>query len=109
MPVLIDARPQVLDGDYEKGGIQVIVKELLDAGLLNGEMLTRTGETLSEQIAHLTRRPRRHWSSIPWGRLQPTGGLVSSAEICRQSSAPCSLAGVEGGLEDNVSTVRARV
>ena len=56
VPVLIDARPF---GDYsmvdidEKGGIQVIVKELLDAGLLNGDMMTCTGETLAEQIARL--------------------------------------------------------
>ena len=39
----------------EKGGIQVIVKELLDAGLLNGDMMTCTGETLAEQIANWIR------------------------------------------------------
>ena len=37
----------------EKGGIQVIVKELLDAGLLNGDTMTCTGETLAEQILRL--------------------------------------------------------
>ena len=53
VPVLIDARPfgnySMVDID-EKGGIQVIVKELLDAGLLNGDAMTCTGETLSQQI-----------------------------------------------------------
>ncbi len=56
VPVLVDARPfgnySMVDID-EKGGIQVIVKELLDAGLLNGETLTCTGETLAEQVARL--------------------------------------------------------
>ena len=33
-----------------KGGIQVIVKDLLDAGMLNGGTLSCTGETLAEQI-----------------------------------------------------------
>ena len=37
----------------EKGGIQVIVKELLEAGLLNGDTLTCTGETLAQQIDRL--------------------------------------------------------
>ena len=37
----------------EKGGVQVIVKALLDAGLLNGEVMTCTGETLAEQVARL--------------------------------------------------------
>ncbi len=38
----------------DKGGIQVIVKELLDAGLLDGDTLTCTGETLSQQVARLS-------------------------------------------------------
>ena len=56
VPVLIDARPfgrySMVDID-EQGGVQVIVKELLEAGLLNGDTLTCTGETLSRQIARL--------------------------------------------------------
>ena len=43
VPVLVDARPfgnySMVDIDH-KGGIQVIVKELLDSGLLNGDVLT---------------------------------------------------------------------
>ena len=35
------------------GGVQVIVKELMDAGLLNGDVPTCTGETLAEQVARL--------------------------------------------------------
>ena len=79
VPVLIDARPfgnySMVDID-EKGGIQVIVKELLDAGLLNGDAMTCTGETLSEQIKRLNPPP-------PDGNViytvkepyKPTGGL----------------------------------
>ena len=47
------------------GGLQVIVKELLDAGFLDGSALTCTGETLAEQVA--TARPA---GPRPRGHLQ---------------------------------------
>jgi len=37
----------------QKGGVQVIVKTLMEAGLLNGDTLTCTVETLAEQMARL--------------------------------------------------------
>ena len=56
VPVVIDARPfgkySMVDID-DKGGIQVIIKNLFDAGLINGETLTCTGETLIEQLIRL--------------------------------------------------------
>ena len=114
VPVLIDARPfgvySMVDID-EKGGIQVIVKELLDAGLLNGEMLTCTGETLSEQIARLN--PPAPDGTVIYtvgAPYKPTGGLrVLGGNLSPEFSAVLKLAGVEGGLEDNVFNGRARV
>ena len=95
----------------EKGGIQVIVKELLDAGLLNGEMLTCTGETLSEQIARLN--PPAPDGTVIYtvgAPYKPTGGLrVLGGNLSPEFSAVLKLAGVEGGLEDNVFNGRARV
>src|SRR6185295_5389694 len=56
VPVLVNARPfgiySMVDIDA-KGGVQVIVKELLDAGLLDGSTVTCTGETLAEQVRRL--------------------------------------------------------
>ena len=56
VPVVVNARPfgqySMVDID-RMGGIQVIVKDLMDAGLLNGDTLTCTGETLGAQIARL--------------------------------------------------------
>ena len=49
-------------GDYSMvdidrvGGVQVIVRELLDGGLLNGDVLTCTGETLAQQVERLGAR-----------------------------------------------------
>ena len=56
VPVLTDARPygkySMVDID-QVGGVQVIVRELLEAGLLNGDVLTCTGETLAKQVERL--------------------------------------------------------
>ncbi|MDE0944438.1 MAG: dihydroxy-acid dehydratase [Alphaproteobacteria bacterium] len=114
VPVLVDARPfgnySMVDID-EKGGIQVIVKELLDAGLLNGETLTCTGETLAQQVARLD-------PPAPDGVViytvakpyKPTGGLrVLGGNLSPEFSAVLKLAGVEGGLEDNIFVGKAHI
>jgi hypothetical protein len=57
LPVLVNARPfgrySMVDIDA-KGGLPVIVRELLSAGLLEGTCLTCTGETLAGQVARLS-------------------------------------------------------
>ena len=53
VPVLINARPfgkySMVDIDAV-GGLPVVVKELLGAGVLDGSPMTCTGETLAEQV-----------------------------------------------------------
>ena len=114
VPVLVDARPfgnySMVDID-EKGGIQVIVKELLDAGLLNGDTLTCTGETLAQQIERLNPPAPDGTVIFTVGNpYKPTGGLrVLGGNLSPEFSAVLKLAGVEGGLEDNVFTGKAKV
>jgi dihydroxy-acid dehydratase len=114
VPVLVDARPfgnySMVDID-DKGGIQVIVKELLDAGLLNGETLTCTGETLAQQVARLDpQAPDGEVIYTVAKPYKPTGGLrVLGGNLSPEFSAVLKLAGVEGGLEDNVFVGRARI
>tara|TARA_B100002052_G_C15800951_1_gene561076 strand:- start:83 stop:1231 length:1149 start_codon:yes stop_codon:yes gene_type:complete len=114
VPVLIDARPfgqySMVDID-EMGGVQVIVKELLDVGLLNGDTLTCTGETLAEQVARLN-------PPAPDGKViypvetpyKETGGLrILGGNVSTDFTAILKLAGVEGGLENNIFNGKARV
>ena len=114
VPVLVDARPfgnySMVDID-ENGGIQVIVKELLDAGLLNGDTLTCTGETLAQQIERLNPPAPDGTVIFTVGNpYKPTGGLrVLGGNLSPEFSAVLKLAGVEGGLEDNVFTGKAKV
>ena len=107
IPVVVNARPfgkySMVDIDA-KGGMQVIVKELLDAGLLNGDTLTCTGETLSEQINRLM--PTKPDGDVIYSVEKPykaTGGLrVLGGNLSPEFSSVLKLAGVEGGLENNL-------
>jgi dihydroxy-acid dehydratase len=114
VPVLTNARPygrySMVDID-RVGGVQVIVRELLEAGLLNGAVMTCTGETLADQVDRLGSIRADgaviHSVEIPF---KPTGGLrVLGGNLSPDFSAILKLAGVEGGLENNVFRGRARV
>jgi dihydroxy-acid dehydratase len=114
VPVLTDARPygkySMMDID-NVGGVQVIVRELLDAGMLNGETMTCTGETLAAQVARLGAKPADGKVIYPVAKpYKPTGGLrVLGGNLSPEFSAILKLAGVEGGLENNTFRGRARI
>jgi dihydroxy-acid dehydratase len=114
VPVLTDARPygkySMVDID-NVGGVQVIVRELMEAGLINGDVLTCTGETLAEQIKRLETKPADGKVVYNVAKpYKPTGGLrVLGGNLSPEFSAILKLAGVEGGLEDNRFRGTARV
>jgi dihydroxy-acid dehydratase len=114
LPVLVNMRPF---GDYSmvdvdaKGGLQVIVKELLDAGFLDGEALTCTGETLAEQVRRLD--PPSPDQDVIYSVDKPfkeTGGLrLLRGNLAPEGGAILKVAGVERGVQDGVFTGKARV
>ena len=114
VPVIVDARPfgkySMVDIDT-KGGVQVIVKNLLEAGLLNGDTMTCTGETLSEQIKGLSPPdPDNEVIYSVSSPYKPTGGLrVLGGNLSPEYSSILKLAGVEGGLENNVFKGQAKI
>src|SRR5437588_461543 len=79
------------------GGVQVIVKELLDAGFLDGSPMTCTGETLAEQVARLA--PPAPDADVIHAVATPfkkTGGLrLLSGNLAPDGGAILKLAGVE--------------
>jgi dihydroxy-acid dehydratase len=114
LPVLVNARPfgrySMVDIDAQ-GGLPVIVRELLDAGLLDGTCLTCTGETLAGQVARLDPPAPDgdviHPLSAPF---KPTGGLrLLRGNLAPGGGAVIKLAGIEGGMRDGQFTGRARV
>ncbi len=57
IPVLADVRPSgkyLMSELIEIGGIQPLMKRMLDAGMLNGDCLTVTGKTLAENLADVS-------------------------------------------------------
>ncbi|MDC1066743.1 dihydroxy-acid dehydratase [Alphaproteobacteria bacterium] len=114
VPVLVDARPfgkySMVDID-QRGGVQVFIKDLLDSGLLNGNTLTCTGETLEKQIRRLS--PQSPDGKVIYSVKSPfkeTGGLrLLGGNLSPEYSSILKLAGVEGGLENNIFKGKARV
>src|SRR6185436_9334566 len=114
VPVLTDARPygkySMVDID-QVGGVQVIVRELLEAGLLNGDVMTCTGDTLAGQVKRLgTKAADDKVVYTVEKPYKPTGGLrVLGGNLSPDFSAILKLAGVEGGLENNIFRGTARI
>jgi dihydroxy-acid dehydratase len=114
LPVLVNMRPF---GEYSmpdveaSGGVPVIVKDLLDAGFLDGTCMTCTGETLAEQIERLVPPSPDH--EVIYSVAQPfkeTGGLrLLAGNLAPDGGAILKLAGVERGITDDVFVGRARV
>jgi dihydroxy-acid dehydratase len=94
-----------------KGGLQVVVKELLDAGLLDGGPITCTGETLAEQIRRLA--PAKPDHEVIYSVARPfkkTGGLrLLEGNLAPDGGAIIKVAGVEGGVKDGRFIGRARI
>jgi len=98
VPHIADMKPHGLYHmvDLDRiGGLPVVMKELLDAGLLHGDCLTVTGRTLAENIAalnppapdgkvvHPLANPLHADGGIAivWGSLAPAGGVVKVAGL----------------------------
>jgi dihydroxy-acid dehydratase len=88
------------------GGIPVVLKALLDAGLLHGDALTVTGKTMAENLADIA--PPDVDGTIIRSVAKPihaTGGLT----ILRGSLAPEGAVIKSAGFDDDVVEGTARV
>ncbi|MBN9172183.1 MAG: dihydroxy-acid dehydratase, partial [Microbacterium sp.] len=96
VPHVADMKPfgQFVMNDVDRhGGIPVIMKAMLDEGLLHGDALTVTGKTLAENLAELNPRPvdgtvihtfddpihATGGITILHGSLAPEGAVVKTA------------------------------
>jgi dihydroxy-acid dehydratase len=99
------------------GGIPVVMKALLDAGLLHGDVLTCTGKTLAENLAEMDIAPLdgeviRGLSNpmhatggitILRGSLSPDGSVVKSAGFDSDVfEGPARVFDGEGGVMDAI-------
>src|SRR5665213_2755516 len=102
IPHLADVKPfgRFVMTDIDRvGGVPVVMKALLDAGLLHGECLTVTGRTVEENLAQV--RPPDPDGQVLRAMSQPihkTGGLT----ILRGSLAPDGAVVKSAGFDTDV-------
>jgi dihydroxy-acid dehydratase len=78
-PYLTNLRPagQYVMSDLDKaGGVPVVMKQLLDGGLLHGDALTVTGKTLEQELESVVGLPDNKIVYPISAPRSPTGGLV---------------------------------
>jgi dihydroxy-acid dehydratase len=108
VPHLGDLKPfgRYVMNDVDKvGGIPVIMKALLDAGLMDGDCLTVTGKTMAENLAHIEAKVDGDVIRALDKPIHKTGGLT----ILHGSLAPEGAVVKSAGFDSDVFRGTARV
>jgi len=91
VPLLADVKPfgRFVMSDVDRvGGVPVVMRALLDAGLLNGDCLTVTGRTVAENLADIE-PPDPDGTILKASRdaIAPTGGItILSGSMCPEGA-----------------------
>ncbi len=80
---------------YEAGGVQMVLKILLDAGYIHGDCLTVTGKTMAENLANIKFNPNQDVVSLPSAPLAKTGGVVVLQGNLASEGAVVKVAGMQ--------------
>ena len=78
-PYIADLKPggrYVAKDLFEAGGVQMVMKTLLDGGFLHGDCLTVTGRTIAENLASVVWHAEQDVVRPVSNPLSPTGGVV---------------------------------
>jgi dihydroxy-acid dehydratase len=109
VPHLADVKPfgrHVMTDVDHIGGVPVVMKALLDAGLLNGDCLTVTGQTVAQNLAAIAPPdPDGKVLRALTNPIHPTGGIT----ILRGSLAPEGAVVKTAGFDSDVFEGTARV
>ncbi len=107
-PHIADMRPggRYIMADLDRvGGVAIVMKQLLDAGLLDGSALTITGKTLKENLSNVGFPTDQDVVRPLSSPLEPTGTLV----VLKGNLAPEGAVGKTSGLKVLKRTGPARV
>ncbi|MES2783382.1 MAG: dihydroxy-acid dehydratase [Pseudomonadota bacterium] len=97
-PYMADLQPggQFVARDmYDAGGVYMLMKSLLDEGLLFGECMTVTGKTLGENIEQITWNPDQKVIYPATAPITPTGGVVGLRGTLAPEGAIVKVAGMD--------------
>jgi dihydroxy-acid dehydratase len=96
-PQIAEMRPAgrfMMQDLHAEGGVPIVMRELLDGGLIDGSALTMTGKTIAEELADVARpaepqtpvlrsvadpvKPTGGYAVL-WGNLAPDGAVIKVA------------------------------
>ena len=112
VPLLADLKPfgEYVMFDVDRvGGVPVVMKVLLDEGLLHGDCLTVTGKTVAENLADVNPPEPDGKVLLPINRaLAPNGGITILAGSMAPEGAVVKVAGVPVEVFEGVARVFER-
>ncbi len=97
-PYLADLKPggrYVAKDMWEAGGMPVLMRTMLDAGLLHGDCMTITGKTIRENLAGVTFNTEQDVIRAATNPLAPTGGVVGLRGSLAPDGAIVKVAGLK--------------
>ncbi|MFC4700206.1 dihydroxy-acid dehydratase [Glaciecola siphonariae] len=99
-PVIADLRPSgkyLMSELIEIGGIQPLMKRLLDAGMLHGDCMTVTGKTMAENLANVADYPDGQDIILPFDKpIKKDSHLVILGGNLAPEGAVSKITGKEG-------------
>ncbi len=97
-PYIADMKPggkYVAKDLYEAGGVQMILKILLDAGFIHGDCLTVTGKTMAENLCDVKFNEKQDVVYRPEKPLSRSGGVVVLRGNLAEEGAVVKVAGMQ--------------
>ncbi len=97
-PYLADLKPggkYIAKDLFEAGGVQAVMKTLLDGGFLHGDCLTVTGKTVAENLADIKLRSDQQVVLPHSAPLTKTGGVVTLKGNLAPEGAIVKVAGMK--------------
>jgi dihydroxy-acid dehydratase len=97
-PYIADMKPggkYVAKDLFDVGGVQMVLKVLLDAGYIHGDCMTVTGKTMAENLADIKFNKDQDVVYLPEKPLSPTGGVVTLKGNLAEDGAVVKIAGMQ--------------
>ena len=116
---LAPAGPTHIEDLYEAGGVQAVMKQLADGGLLHTDLMTVTGKTVGENLkGAVNRNPeairpmdnpysRTGGIAVLWGNIAKDGCVVKRSAVADEMLVHEGPARVFDGEEDAIAAIYA--
>ena len=87
------------------GGVPMVLKILLDEGLIHGDALTVTGKTMAENLVDVEIDPTQDVIALPSAPLAPEGGIAVLKGNLAEEGAVVKIAGVDADVFEGPARV----